>query len=122
MAYKHFRHVRQAEAHTFLFWREGWEIDSPSPRYTTWANWVLIETLETIEQIPEPYRTQVRRRGACIYQRAPSNAPTSQERSSGHDQATRRRSILEQLIDAFADLGFPHVELRSVLQWRLRRF
>jgi hypothetical protein len=119
MAYKHFRHAWQA--HTFLFWREGWEIDSPSPRYTTWSNWVLIETLDSIEQMPEPCRTQVRRRGACIYQRAPSNEPASQEWSPAHYQTTRRRSISEQLIDAFARLGVPDFVLQSARQRWPRR-
>ena len=73
MAYKHFKHAWQAEARTFLFWREGWQIDDPSPRYKTLTHWNLVETLETIEQIPEPYRTKVRRRGSCIYQAAPSD-------------------------------------------------
>lgn len=119
MAYKHFRHAW--EAHTFLFWREGWKIDSPSPRYTTWYNWVLIETLETIEQIPEPCRAQVRRRGDCIYQRVPSDEPVSQEGPSAHYQTTRRRSISEKLIDAFARLGVPDFVLESARQWWPRR-
>lgn len=79
MAYKHFKHTKDPEPGTFLYWREGWKIENPSPRYTLLVNWNLIETLNSIEQIPQAYREQVRRRGFYIYRKAHTAEPASRD-------------------------------------------
>jgi hypothetical protein len=77
MAYKHFRHAKDPDPGTFLYWREGWEIGDPSSRYSLLHNWNLIATLDSIEQIPKQYREQVRRSGFHIYRKTADDDPAT---------------------------------------------